>query len=142
MDPGLLSQFFLVTQGYPTAAGPLDGRLDLGPAPGVIEKFLDAVHKLQVENVVRCEAASWFKLRQEHLEVVLVPLFIRVQKNKIEGPFEQGHFLVGVGQTGVDVGIKARRFEILDRPGVPRFVDLNRYKLAPRLAQGPGNPDA
>ena len=63
-------------------------------------------------NIVRRYTAPGFKFGDTGFCVIGVPIFIRINKNKIEEPWKLIHQLVGIGKPRINIIAETRLLEI------------------------------
>lgn len=82
------------------------------------------------------------QLGKNGYQIIFVPFFISITKDKIEGTGKLGHHFMSIAKNGFDPGAEPRGFKVAEGLTITPFVNLDGNELAARLTQGPGNPDS
>ena len=91
---------------------------------------------------MRSKATVNFKFWCKRYEIILVPVFICVRKDKIERTLYFFHKHMGISKACIDIFGKPGLFEINKRLFMSSFIDFNGDEFAPCFAHRPGNPGA
>ena len=131
---------YLITDGNPRPAGCVDGGFEIGQVCYIINKFSDAFWSC-IWCVMSRKAAADFKFWCKRYEIILVPVFVCVRKDKIKGAFQFFRKLMSISKACIDIFRKSGLSEIGKRLLISPFINFNSYEFAPRFAQRPCYPN-
>ena len=91
-------------------------------------------------DIVRCDASPGFNFRNQVFCVLGIPIFIRIDKDKIKRARKLLDQLMGIGMPCINILAQACFLEMGYGLSVPFFIDFDGDQLSACFAQSPRDP--
>ncbi len=106
--------------------------LQVGQAAQVTEIIaLDPALTPALRDVVRGVTAPDLELGKHRDQVILVPIFVRVAEDEIEGPRQGRNDRMRIPEPGIDECRQSRRLEVREGLAVAPLIDVDFMLLSP-----------
>jgi hypothetical protein len=104
----------------------------------VLNEFLSV--RTPAQNIVGSKTPVNAYLRFNIAKILNIPVLIGVAKDKVKRAFKGRDKLVGITETGVDIGSNTCLLEVFQCDLMPLLVDFDGGNSATRFCRGPCQP--